>query len=192
MCFGGPLTRTRSWQPGQGVAKTAWSSIYGHVTSQHFRPVNQILTSNEKATFNLLKWLLGFKLILYLMPSTQHTQACVFIKITVQNWFFLPQAVRDRWPGPRTKWKTRSPNQGTGVTRSWGPGFGSRDLVMVRVAKTHPKSNCNKMNFSQAKVKNLSLDYWCKSLFLLNDNTFIKVLWYLHDINWIGSQKRAF
>ena len=23
----------------------------------------------------------------YLMPSTQHTQVCVFIKITVQNWF---------------------------------------------------------------------------------------------------------
>ena len=23
------------------------------------------------------------------MPSTQHTQACVFIKITVQNWFFF-------------------------------------------------------------------------------------------------------
>ena len=23
------------------------------------------------------------------MPSTQHTQACVFIKITVQNWYFL-------------------------------------------------------------------------------------------------------
>ena len=23
------------------------------------------------------------------MPSTQHTQACVFIKITIQNWFFF-------------------------------------------------------------------------------------------------------
>ena len=23
------------------------------------------------------------------MPSTRHTQACVFIKITVQNWFFF-------------------------------------------------------------------------------------------------------
>ena len=28
------------------------------------------------------------------MPSTQHTQACVFIKLTVQNWFFfLPPAL---------------------------------------------------------------------------------------------------
>ena len=87
--FGDPLTRTRSRQPGQGVAKTAWSSIYGHVTSQHFKPLNQILTSTKKATIDLLKSLLGFKLILYLMPSTQHTQACVFIKITVQNWFFF-------------------------------------------------------------------------------------------------------
>ena len=48
-----------------------------------------MLTTNKKATINLLKWLLGFKSILYLMPSTQHTQACVFIKITVQNWFFF-------------------------------------------------------------------------------------------------------
>ena len=38
---------------------------------------------------NLLKLLLGFKTILYLMPSTQHTQLCVFIKITVQNWLFF-------------------------------------------------------------------------------------------------------
>ena len=52
-------------------------------------PVNQILTSNNKATINRLKWLVGFKSILYLMPSTQHTQACVFIKITVRNWFFF-------------------------------------------------------------------------------------------------------
>ena len=89
VCFGDPLTRTRSRQPGQGVAKTAWSSTDGHVTSQLFRPLNQILTSNKKATINILKWLLGFKSILYLMPSTQHTQACVFIKITVQNWFFF-------------------------------------------------------------------------------------------------------
>ena len=36
--FGDPLTRTRSWQPGQRVAKTAWSSIHGYVTSQHFSP----------------------------------------------------------------------------------------------------------------------------------------------------------
>ena len=28
------------------------------------------------------------------MPSTQHTQACVFIKITVQNWHFSPLAIR--------------------------------------------------------------------------------------------------
>ena len=70
----------------------AWSSIYGDVTSQHFRPVNQILTSNKKATINLLKLLLGFKSNLYLMPSTQSSQACVFIKITFQNWFFLPPA----------------------------------------------------------------------------------------------------
>ena len=54
----------------------AWSSIYGYVMSQHFRPVNQKLTSNKKATINLLKWLLGFKSILYLMPSTQHTETC--------------------------------------------------------------------------------------------------------------------
>ena len=143
--FGDPLTRTRSWKPGQRVAKTAWSSIHGYVTSQHFSPVNQILTFNKKATINLLKCLLGFKSILYLISSTQHTQACVFIKITVQNWFFFTSAVRDRWPGPRTKWKTRSSNRGTGVTRSWGPsrfsawpGFGSQYPVMVRVAKTQP------------------------------------------------------
>ena len=28
---------------------------------------------------------LGLEPLLYLMPSTRHTQACVFIKITVQN-----------------------------------------------------------------------------------------------------------
>ena len=26
----------------------AWSSLYGYVTSRHFKPVNQILTSNKK------------------------------------------------------------------------------------------------------------------------------------------------
>ena len=85
VCFGDPLTRTRSSQPCQRVAKTAWSSIYSYVTSEHFRPVNQILTSNKKVTINLLKLLLGFKSILFLMPGTQHTQACVLIKITIQN-----------------------------------------------------------------------------------------------------------
>ena len=132
-----------TWSEGRQMA---WSSIYGCVTSQHFRPVNQILTSNKKATINLLKLLLGFKSILYLMPSTQHTQSCVFIKITVQNWFFFTSSVRDHWPGPRTEWKTRFSNRGTGVTRSWGPScfsawpcFCSQDPVMVRVAKTHPK-----------------------------------------------------
>ena len=56
---------------------------FGDPLSQHFRPVNQILISNKKATINLLNLLLGFKSILYLMPSAQHTQACVFIKIIV-------------------------------------------------------------------------------------------------------------
>ena len=91
--FWRPIDQDHTWQPGQGVAKTAWSSIYGYVTSQHFSLVNQILTFNKKATIYLLKLLLGFKSLLYLIPSTQHTQACVFTKITVQNWyFFLPPA----------------------------------------------------------------------------------------------------
>ena len=30
------------------------------------------------------------------MPSIQHTQACVFEKIALQNWYFLPPDVRDR------------------------------------------------------------------------------------------------
>ena len=89
-----------TWSEGRQMA---WSSIYGCVTSQHFRPVNQILTYNKKATINLLKLLLGFKSILYLMPSTQHTQSCVFIKITVQNWFFFTSSVRDHWPEPSEK-----------------------------------------------------------------------------------------
>ena len=144
VCFGVSLTTTRSWQPGQGVAKTAWSSVYSCVMSEHFWLVNEILTSNKKATINLLKLLLGFQSILYLMPSTQHTQAC-FQKNNCKIGTFLPSAVRDQWPGPRTKWKTRFSNPGTGVTRSWGPsrfsawpGFGFPDPVMVRVAKTHP------------------------------------------------------
>ena len=62
------LTRFSGPGPGQWVAKTQ---------------------NNKKATINLLKCLLGFKSILYLISSTQHTQACVFIKITVQNWFFF-------------------------------------------------------------------------------------------------------
>ena len=45
--------------------------------------------SNKKATIYLFKLLLGFKSILYLIPNTQHTQACVFKKITVQNWYFF-------------------------------------------------------------------------------------------------------
>ena len=74
--------------------------------SQHFSPVNQILTFNKKATINLLKCLLVFKSILYLISSTQHTQAPVFIKITVQNWFFfLPPALeivdQDREPSEK-------------------------------------------------------------------------------------------
>ena len=73
------------------------------MTSQHFRPVNQILTFNKKATINLLICLLGFKSILFLMPSTQHTQACVFIKITVPNWFFFTSA--------RQRSLTRTENQ---------------------------------------------------------------------------------
>ena len=52
------------------------------------------------------------------MPNTQHTQACVFKKVTVQSWYFLPPAVRDRLPGQRNKCKTRFSNPGTGVTRS--------------------------------------------------------------------------
>ena len=70
VCFGqaGPGPDNR--QPGQRVTKTASSSIYGYVTSQHFRPLNQNITSNKKATFNLLKVLLGFKSIWYLMPGT--------------------------------------------------------------------------------------------------------------------------
>ena len=80
--FWRPIDQDQVLTPGQRVAKTAWSSIYGYVTSQHFKPVKPILTSNKKATINLLKLLLGFKSILYLMPSTQHTgtQVCVFIK----------------------------------------------------------------------------------------------------------------
>ena len=46
------------------------------------------ITSNKKATINLLKLLLGFKSIVFLMPKTQHTQACFFTKISVQNCFF--------------------------------------------------------------------------------------------------------
>ena len=42
--------------------------------------VNQILASSIKATIYLLKLLLGFKSILYLMPSTQHIQTCLFKK----------------------------------------------------------------------------------------------------------------
>ena len=145
VCFGDPLTRTRSWQAGQRIANTAWSLIYSYVTSQHFRPVNQILTSNKKATINLLKLLLGLN---------QFCTLCLALKIHkhVFSWILsskvgssLPPAVRDRWPGPRTKWKTLFSNRGTGVTRSWGPsrfsawpGFGSQDPVKVRVAKTHP------------------------------------------------------
>ena len=32
-CFGDPMTRTRSWQPGQGVAKMAWSNVMCDVTA---------------------------------------------------------------------------------------------------------------------------------------------------------------
>ena len=35
------------------------------------------------------------------MPSTQHTQACVFIKITVKIGTFLPPAARDQLPGSK-------------------------------------------------------------------------------------------
>ena len=40
------------------------------------------------------------------MPRTQHTQACVSIKITVQNWFFfylrpLEIVVQDREPSEK-------------------------------------------------------------------------------------------
>ena len=45
--------------------------------------------SNIKATIYLFKLFLGFKSILHHIPSTQHAQACVFKKITVQNWYFF-------------------------------------------------------------------------------------------------------
>ena len=103
--FGDPLTMTRSSQPGQRVAKTAWSSIHGYVTSQNFSPVNQILIFNKKATINLLKCLLGFKSILYLISSTQHTQACFFIKNNCLKLvlFYWPWEIVDQDREPSEK-----------------------------------------------------------------------------------------
>ena len=98
------VTQGAFWRPiDQDQVLTTWSEgrqngvvlnlRLGKVTA--LRPVNQILTSNKKTTINLLKLLLVFKTILYFMPSAQHTRACVFMKITVQNWFFFTSGVRD-------------------------------------------------------------------------------------------------
>ena len=68
--------------------------------------VTQIFTTNKKATINLLQLLLGFKSILYLSPSTQHTQTCVFINITVQDWYFFnlrPLEIYGQERGPSEK-----------------------------------------------------------------------------------------
>ena len=99
------------WRPiYQDQVLTTWSEgrQNGLVLNSRLCDVTALQSSksdikfNKKATINLLKCLLYFKSILYLISSTQHTQACVFIKITVQNWFFFTSGrYQDREPSEK-------------------------------------------------------------------------------------------
>ena len=67
-----------------------------------------------KATINLSKLLLGFQSILFLMPSTQHTQACVFKKTTaklVLFWYFQQLEINDQDQEPSEKLDSQTQEQ---------------------------------------------------------------------------------
>ena len=73
------------------------------------------------------------------MPSTQHTQACVFKKLTMLKLvLFYLQLLQIDEPSEKLGYQIQE-------QVLWGPsrfsawaGFGSQDPVMFRVAKTHP------------------------------------------------------